>query len=194
MRVALAIGLTGLLAGCAAGTLAPSRSVSGQSGNIAWEVRDVARSAAQGGGDYDIVMTEQAGVPVRFQRQEVGLFLGNAEIRPLTGAPFARSLDRRDKIRLRLWNAGSEAGDETKLLVWRRFIGEDPAGRSVVVDVRFYPAQLQDPSAAAAPRTAPRGSSRPTAERLKELDALRQQKLISEEEYQAARTRILQGL
>ena len=73
MRVALAIGLTGLLAGCAAGTLAPSRSVSGQSGNIAWEVRDVARSAAQSGWNYDIVMTEQAGVPVRFQRQEVGL-------------------------------------------------------------------------------------------------------------------------
>jgi hypothetical protein len=63
-----------------------------------------------------------------------------------------------------------------------------------VVDVRFYPAQLLDPSAAAVPRTAPRGSSRPAAERLKELDALRQQKLISEEEYQAARTRILQGL
>jgi hypothetical protein len=50
MRVALAIGLAGFLAGCAGGTLAPSRSVSGQSGHIAWEVRDVARNAAQAAG------------------------------------------------------------------------------------------------------------------------------------------------
>ncbi len=194
MRVALAIGLAGLLAGCAGGALAPSRSMSGQSGSIAWEVRDVTRNAAQGGWDYDVVLTERAGMSIRFQRQEVAVFVGDAEIRPLTGAPFSRGLDRHDKVRLRLWSAGSEAGDETKLLVWRRFIGEDPAGRSVVVDVRFYPARLLDQSASAAARTAPRGSSRPAAERLKELDALRQQKLISEEEYQAARTRILQGL
>jgi hypothetical protein len=133
-------------------------------------------------------------VPVRFQRQEVAVFVGEAEIRPLTGTPFSRSLDRHDKVRLRLWSTGSEAGDETQLLVWRRFIGEDPAGRSVAVDIRFHPVRLLDPSAQAAARTPPRGSSRPAAERLKEVDALRQQKLISEAEYQAARTRILQGL
>jgi hypothetical protein len=194
MRVALVIGLAALLAACAGRALAPSRSVSGQCGSIACEVRDVARNAAQGGWDYDVVLTEQAGMPLRFQRQEVAVFVGDAEIRPLTGAPFFRSLDRHDKVRLRLWSAGSEAGDETQLLVWRRFIGEDPAGRSVVVDVRFYPVRLMDPSAQAVAWTPPRGSSRPAAERLKELDALRQQKLISEAEYRAARTRILQGL
>jgi hypothetical protein len=194
MRVALVIGLAALLAGCAGGALAPSRSVSGQSGSIAWEVRDVARNAAQGGWDYDVVLTEQAGMPVRFQRQEAAVFVGAAEIRPPTGAPFSRSLGRHDKVRLRLWNAGSEAGDETQLLVWRRSIGEDQASRSVGVDVRFYPVHLVDPSAQAAGRTPPRGPSRPAAERLKELDTLRQQKLISEAEYQAARTRILQGL
>ena len=73
-------------------------------------------------------------------------------------------------------------------------IGEDPAGRSVVVDIRFYPVRLVDSSAQAAARNPPRGSSRPAAERLKELDALHQQKLNSKAEYQAARTRILQGL
>ena len=66
MRVALVIGLAALLAGCAGGALGPSRSVSGQSGSIAREVRDVARNAAQGGWDYDVLLTEQAGVPVRF--------------------------------------------------------------------------------------------------------------------------------
>jgi hypothetical protein len=66
MRVALGIGLAAPLAGCAGGALVPSRSVAGQSGSIAWEVRDVARNAAQGGWDYDVVLTEQAGVPVRF--------------------------------------------------------------------------------------------------------------------------------
>jgi hypothetical protein len=194
MRLALEIGLAALLAGCAGGALAPSRSVSGQSGGIAWEIRDVARNGAQGGWDYDLVLAERAGIPVRFERQEVTVFLGDTQIRPLTGAPFSRSLDRRDKVRLRLSSAGPEAGDETKLLVWRRFIGEDPAGRGVVVDVRFYPAQLLDPGAHAAARITPRGSSRPAAERLKELETLRQHKLISEEEYQATRTRILQGL
>ena len=39
MRVALVIGLAALLAGCAGGALAPSCSVAGQSGSIAWEVR-----------------------------------------------------------------------------------------------------------------------------------------------------------
>ena len=42
MRVALVIGLAALVAGCAGGALAPSRSVSGQSGSIAREVRGVA--------------------------------------------------------------------------------------------------------------------------------------------------------
>jgi hypothetical protein len=107
---------------------------------------------------------------------------------------LARSLDRHDKVRLRLCSAGSETSDETKLLVWRRFIGEDPARRAIVVDIRFYPVRLLDLSAPSASRTVPRGSSRPAAERLKGVDALRQQKLISEEEYQAARIRILQGL
>ena len=40
MRVALVIGLAALLAGCAGGALVPSRSMSGQSGSIAWEVRE----------------------------------------------------------------------------------------------------------------------------------------------------------
>ena len=44
MRVALVIGLAALLAGCGGGALVPSRSVSGQSGSIAWEVRGVARN------------------------------------------------------------------------------------------------------------------------------------------------------
>ena len=162
MRVALGIGLAAPLAGCAGGALVPSRSVAGQSGSIAWEVRDVARNAAPRAWDDDVVMTEQAGVPVRFQRQEVAVFVGDSETRPLAGTPFSRSL----KVRLRLWSAGSEAGD----------------------------VRLLDPNAQAAARTPSRGSSRPAAERLKELEALRQQKLISEAEYQAARTRILQGL
>ena len=126
MRVALVIGLAALLAGCAGGALAPSRSVAGQSGSIAWEVRDVTRNAAQGGWDYDVVLTEQAGVPVRFQHQEVTVLVGDSETRLPAGTPFSRNLDRHDKVRLRLWSAGSEAGDETKLLVRRRFIGEDP--------------------------------------------------------------------
>jgi hypothetical protein len=193
MRGVLAIVLAGLLAGCAGGGLAPSRSLSGQSGSVAWEVREVKRNAAQGGYDYSVVLTERAGVPIRFQRQEVGAFVGDAAVRPLAGAPFSRGLESHDKVRLQLWSAGSE-GDETKLLIWRRFIGKDPSGRSVVVDVRFYPVRLLDPSAPAAARAAPRGSARPPAEQLKELDALRQQNLISEEEYQAGRTRILEGL
>jgi len=61
-------------------------------------------------------------------------------------------------------------------------------------DVRFHPAQLQDPGRPTASRGAPSGSARPPAERLKELDALRQQRLITEEEYETARKRILQGL
>ena len=164
--MALVIGPAALLAGCAGGALAPSRSVAGQSGSIAREVPDVARNAAQDGWDYDVVLTEQAGVPFRFQRQEVALFVGDSETRPLAGTPFSRSLDRHDKVHLRLWSAGSEAGD----------------------------VRLLDPSAQAAARTPPRGSSRPAAERVAELEALPQQKLISEAEYQAARTRILQGL
>jgi hypothetical protein len=49
------------------------------------------------------------------------------------------------------------------------------------------PSAVPPPAAAVAPPTR-------TAERLKELDALRQQKLISDDEYQATRKRILEGL
>ena len=60
-------------------------------------------------------------------------------------------------------------------------------------DVRFHPAQLQDPGRPRRPATRPPVDPAP-AERLKELDALRQQRLITEEEYETARKRILQGL
>jgi hypothetical protein len=50
MRVALVIGLAALLAGHAGRALAPSRSVSGQSGSIAWEVRDVTRTPRRAAG------------------------------------------------------------------------------------------------------------------------------------------------
>lgn len=193
MRRVLVIGLATLLAGCAGGSLAPSRSLSGTAGGIGWEVRDVVRNPTQGGWDYTIVLTERAGIPVHFQRQEIGTLTTDTTARPLEGAPFSRSLDRHDKLRLRLWSAGP-AGDESTFMVWRRYLGEDPAGRSVQVDVRFYPARLQDPSGPAAARGAPAKPSRSAADRLKELDALRQQQLISEEEYQAGRKRILEGL
>jgi hypothetical protein len=44
------------------------------------------------------------------------------------------------------------------------------------------------------PSTVTPTSSRRAADRLKELDGLRQQRLISEDEYQATRKRILEGL
>ena len=56
-------------------------------------------------------------------------------------------------------------------------------------------ALLLDPSAQAAARTPPRGSSRPAAERLAELRGPSvSRSSFLEAEYQAARTRILQGL
>ena len=111
MRGALVIGVAGLLAGCAGGGMLPSRSLSGASGSIAWEVRDVARNAAKGGWDYTIVFTERAGVPIQFHRQEVGAFAGNAAIRPPANGPLSRSLGRHEKLRLPLWSAGPDAGE-----------------------------------------------------------------------------------
>ena len=189
MRGLLVIVLAGLLADAPAGARAiplPVRPIR-QRGV---EVREVKRNAAQGGYDYSVVLTERAGVPIRFQRQETGAFVGDAAVRPLTGAPFSRGPDSHDKVRLQLWSAGSEV-DETKLLIRRRFIGEDPAGRSVVVDVRFYPVRLLDPGAPVAPRHAALG---PPPSGSRSSHTLRQQNLISEQEYQAARTRILEGL
>jgi hypothetical protein len=193
MRLMAVAALAGLLGGCAGGTLAPSRSQSGAAGGVSWEVRDVVRNAAQGGWDYSIVLTERAGIHIQFQRQEVGAMVGDTVIRPFTAAPFVRDLGRHEKFRLRLWTAGFD-GDETRFMVWRRFLGEDAGGRNVVVDVQFYPARLLDPSAPAASGGGSRDTGRSATERLKELDGLRQQQLISEEEYQANRKRILEGL
>jgi hypothetical protein len=40
MQRMLVIGLAALVTGCAGGGIVPSRSLSGRSGAIAWEVRD----------------------------------------------------------------------------------------------------------------------------------------------------------
>jgi hypothetical protein len=81
--------------------------------------------------------------------------------------------------------------------------GHQLAGTTPFYDCVFGAGQWKDsatttpppprtPAPAAAPALNPPPSR--TAQRLQELDALRQQKLITDDEYQATRKRILEGL
>jgi hypothetical protein len=98
-------------------------------------------------------------------------------------------IDQFGTVTVRSFSGHASAQDQANRLATcvRRKVGSGSGAPPVTVV----------PSTAPAPATTstpiPSGTSR-TAERLKELESLRQQQLISDTEYQAARKRILDGL
>ena len=139
------VGLVMLLAGCATSSALPPRagSASGVSDGVACEVRDVVKNSTRGGWNYTVILTEQAGIPIQFEREEFGTFVDGAVVRSPTGWPFQRRLGPRETLRLPLWSSVSPITGGTHVMFWRRYIGRDPAGRSVMVDVRLVPGQLE---------------------------------------------------
>jgi hypothetical protein len=197
MRRALVLGVVMIALVACASTPSTPAVASGVSDGVAWEVRDVVRNAARGGWDYTMVFTERAGIPVTFEREEFGGFVGGTVARGPSSTAFTGRLGAYETLRLRTWSSVSGLGGAR--MIWRQFIGKDPAGRPVTVNMRFYPDNLvseppprAQPAQANTPSVAPAASS--TAARLQELDDLKRRGLITDEEYQATRKRILEGL
>jgi hypothetical protein len=179
MRGALFRGSLVVLGMLASGC-ATTRHPGGAAGPIEWEIIDVGRIDSGNGNrsrwSYTIVLREQAGISVQFERIERGARAYTLETGGIGRTDFNRRLEAKGELRYSTtddwgWvrSLDPQFGGTSRLgalAMERRFVGKDAQGRTVVVPVRV----VLDRSFGRTSRQPPKTESTPPARSLQPQD------------------------
>jgi hypothetical protein len=144
------LALPFLSVACAGSPDSAAPRLAGESGPVAWEVTNVGRVERADGmrmrWSFTIVLREQAGSAIQFERIEASAHGPNIETGAISRIPCARRLHARSELQHNTgetWGfvsiAGRQFGGVSSLgsvTIERRYVGKDAQGRLVAVPVR----------------------------------------------------------